>query len=301
MKQILQMTCNAFGLWQECRSATMGAAIAYYTMFSIPALLVIALAVASQILGQEAATGQLAKELQRFVGEEVATAMQRMISKDHQAGGGPMAILVGIALLLFGASGVFVEIQTSLNLVWQVQPKAGRGLMGIIKDRAVSFLMVLGSSLLLLASLIISTTLSLIARWWPPESMPGGTFLWPYLHALMSLILITMLFAILYRILPDAKIGWSEVWLGALFTALLFLVGKEILGVYLAHSNIASGYGAAGSLMVVLVWVYYSSQIFLLGAAFTRVYALHHGNRGEPMEHAEPLKVRPPTILSSNP
>lgn len=289
MKQFLKMAKEAFTLWEQSRSATMGAALAYYTLFSIPPLLVIALAAASLVFGQEAATGQMAEELKKILGEDVATAMQEMVQKDQQTGGGPLAIVIGVVVLLFGASGVFGELQTSLNTIWQVQPKPGRGILGIIKDRFLSFTLVLGTCFLLLVSLIISTALSVVATWWTSESVPGGTYIWQGIHAIVGFAVITLLFALIYRFLPDAKISWRDVWVGAAVTSVLFLAGKQVLGIYLAQPGITSSYGAAGSLVLMLVWVYYTAQICLFGAAFTRVYALNHGSRGEPMDNAVPL------------
>ncbi|MBC7856226.1 MAG: YihY/virulence factor BrkB family protein [Pirellulaceae bacterium] len=289
MKQFLTTVREAFTLWEQSRSATMGAALAYYTLFSIPPLLVIALAAASLVFGQEAATGQMAAELEKIFGEDVAAAMQSTVRNDQQTGGGPLAMVIGVAVLLFGASGVFGELQTSLNTIWQVQPKPGRGVLGIIKDRFLSFTLVLGTCFLLLVSLVLSTALSVVAAWWTPESVPGGTYLWQGIHAVVGFGVVTLLFAFIYRFLPDANIRWSEVWVGSAVTALLFLAGKQILGIYLAQKGVTSSYGAAGSLVLMLIWVYYTAQVFLFGASFTRVYALHHGGRGEPMENAVPL------------
>jgi len=296
MKRFLQMAKEAFTLWEQSRAATMGAALAYYTLFSIPPLLVIALAAASLVLGQEAATGQLAAELQKVVGQDVAKAMQSMVQQDQQTGGGPLAMIIGVVVLLFGASGVFGELQISLNTIWQVQPKPGRGIWGIIKDRFLSFTLVLGTCFLLLVSLVISTGLSIVAAWWTPESVPGGTYLWQGINALVSFGVVTALFAFIFRFLPDARIRWKDVWVGAVVTAVLFLAGKQLLGLYLAQKGVTSSYGAAGSLVLLLIWVYYTSQIFLLGAAFTRVYAVRHGCRGEPTENAERLASPAPAF-----
>jgi membrane protein len=299
VRNFVKMAREAFTLWEQSRSATMGAALAYYTLFSIPPLLVIALAAVSLIFGQEAATGQLGGELKKIFGDDVATAMQGTVQRDQQTGGGPLAMIVGVVVLLFGASGVFGELQASLNTIWQVQPKPGRGILGIIKDRFLSFTLVLGTCFLLLVSLVISTALSVIASWWTPESVPGGTYLWQGIHAVVSFAVITLLFAFIYRFLPDAKISWKDVWVGSAMTAVLFLAGKQILGLYLAQKGVTSSYGAAGSLVLLLIWVYYTAQIFLLGAAFTRVYAMGHGSRGEPTENAVPLSSPSPCFPTS--
>lgn len=294
MRQFVKMARQAFILWEQSRAATMGAALAYYTLFSIPPLLVIALAAVSLVFGQKGATGQMTDELKQIFGDDIAAAMQSMVKKDQQTGGGPLAMVFGVVVLLLGASGVFGELQASLNTIWQVQPKPGRGVLGIIKDRFLSFTLVLGTCFLLLVSLVVSTALSVISSWWTPELIPGGTYLWQGIHAVVGFGVITLLFAFIYRFLPDAKIAWKDVWVGSAVTTVLFLAGKQILGLYLAQKGVSSSYGAAGSLVLVLIWVYYTAQIFLLGAAFTRVYALRHGNRGEPKENAVPLASTSP-------
>lgn len=293
MNRLLQLAKDAFNLWLESRAPTMGAALAFYTLFSIPPLLVIALAAASLVFGPEAASGQLAEELKKVVGSDVALAMQSMVQQDNQTGGGGVAMAIGLGVLLLGASGVFVELQTSLNTIWRVQAKSGYGIMEIIRDRFLSFTLVLVTCFLLLVSLIISAALSMISAWWTPESVPGGTYFWQAVQAVFGFGIITLLFALIYRFVPDVKICWRDVWVGSAVTALLFLTGKQVLGLYLAQKGVTSSYGVAGSLVLVLIWVYYSAQIFLLGAAFTRVYAIDRGSKCEPTDKAVPLSAPP--------
>jgi membrane protein len=199
-----------------------------------------------------------------------------------------------VVVLLFGASGVFVELQTALNAIWMVQPKPDRGLWGILQDRFLSFTMVLGTCFLLLASLLVTTALAALASLWTPASLPGGTWLWQGLNALVSLAVITALFALLFKYLPDAFVAWQDVWLGAAVTAVLFLIGKHLLGLYLGWAAITSTYGAAGSVLAILLWVYYTAQIFLFGAAFTRVHAQEAGRRVQAAPNAMLVKQYKP-------
>lgn len=278
---------RTFKVWSDANASTFGASLAYYTLFSIAPLLVIALAVAGMIFGEKAATGQLAEEIEHTVGPQVAGSLQEMLQGASKPAAGSLAIVISVGVLLIGASGVFNELQTALDAIWGVKPKEGRGVVGIIKDRFLSFTMVIGTCFLLLASLIISTALSALSKWWTPESMPGGTYLWQAINALVSFGVVTAMFAIIYKLLPDVQLAWRHVGVGAAVTALLFTLGKYLLGLYLSHSSVASAFGAAGSLAIILVWVYYSSQIILLGAAFTRVWAESHlGEKPPPAPYA---------------
>jgi membrane protein len=202
---------------------------------------------------------------------------------------GIVSSIVGIVVLLFGASGVFGELQAALNTVWEVQPKPDRGLWGMIKDRFFSFTMVLGVGFLLLVSLLLSAALSAVGRFLS-ERLPGGEALWQVLNFVISLGVVTSLFALIFKVVPDVKIEWRNVWIGAAVTALLFTLGKFLLGLYLGKASFASMYGAAGSLVVLVVWVYYSAQILFLGAEFTQVYARHNGSNMRPSSNAVALR-----------
>jgi membrane protein len=210
-----------------------------------------------------------------------------MIANANNTGKGVIATGLSVVILLVGASGVFGQLQQSLNEIWKVQPKAGRGIVDMIRDRFLSFVMVLGTAFLLLVSLLLSAALSSL------ESVTNGlpeSMLWisRFAHAGVSFVVITLLFAMMYKYLPDAKIAWRDVWLGAAITALLFTIGKFAIGLYLGHSSMASSYGVAGSFVVLLVWVYYSAQILFLGAEFTQVHASRRGRRIVAAENAEP-------------
>ncbi|MCA1993844.1 MAG: YihY/virulence factor BrkB family protein, partial [Coleofasciculus sp. S288] len=201
---------------------------------------------------------------------------------------GGIASLISIVVLLFGASGVFAQLQDALNTVWEVQTKPGRGITTFLRKRVLSFSMVLGIGFLVMVSLLLSAALAGLSAYLS-HLIPGVDWLWQILNFVLSFAIITLLFAMIYRFLPDVKIAWSDVWIGAIITALLFEIGKFLLGLYLGRGTFGSTYGAAGSLVIVLVWVYYSAQILFFGAEFTQVYAKHYGSRIVPDENAEPI------------
>lgn len=281
--KLLKQTYNS---WSEDKAMRLGAALAYYSVFSIAPLVLITIAVASMFLGEEAAQGQIVEEISGTVGTPVAQALEDQLQANQEKGTGGLATLTGIVVLLFGASGVFAQLQDALNTVWKVAPRPDRGILGMIRDRFLSMTMVLGTGFLLLVSLVITAALAALARFWTPAALPGGAYLWQALHGLVSLAFITVLFALMYKYLPDARIEWRDVWIGAAITAVLFTIGKYLLGLYLGQASVASTYGAAGSLVVILLWVYYSALILLFGAEFTRVYAEHLGKGIEPAANA---------------
>lgn len=228
-------------------------------------------------------------QIKDTMGPTAAAAIQEMLERGHQDGTSGWATAIGIAVLLFGASGVFAQLQDALNTIWRVEPKPGRGMWGIIRDRFLSFTAVIGTAFLLLVSLVVSATLAALGKFLTPEALPGGTYFWQFLNNVITFGFITLLFALIYRVLPDVRIGWRNVWTGAVITALLFTIGKYVLGLYLGRSSVASAFGAAGSLVVILVWVYYSSQILLLGAEFTRITVQRNGEPIVATENARPI------------
>ena len=285
-KEILPILKKTASDWMEDQAPTLGAALAYYTVFSLAPLLIIAIAIAGLVLGQEAAQGQIFEQLRGLLGEESGKAMEDMVqSASAKPATGVVATLIGVVTLLFGASGVFGQLQTSLNTIWEVQPKPGRGVLGILRDRILSFGFILVIGFLLLVSLLLTAGIALVAKWFG-GMFPGMETLAHIVNFVLSLALITLLFATIFKFLPDAKIAWHDVWIGAFLTAVLFTVGKFALGLYLGKSAVSSSYGAAGSLIVLLLWVYYSSQILFFGAEFTQVYANRFGSRVAPAENA---------------
>ena len=270
----------------EDQASTLGAALAYYTVFSLAPLLIIAIAMAGLVFGQEAAQGQIFEQLRGLLGEASAKAMQDMVQDANaKPATGVVATLIGVVTLLFGASGVFGQLQTSLNAIWDVEPKPGRGILGLVRDRILSFGFILVVGFLLLVSLLLTAAVALVAQWFG-GMLPAMETLAQILNFVVSLAVITLLFAMIFKFLPDAKIAWHDVWIGAFITALLFTVGKLALGLYLGKSGVGSSYGAAGSLIVLLLWVYYSSQILFFGAEFTQVYANRFGSHVAPADNA---------------
>jgi membrane protein len=265
----------------------LAAALAYYSLLSIAPLLVLAVSVAGLALDEEAARGSIATELASVVGPDAASAIQTIVQHAKAPTSGLVGSAFGIVVLLFGASGVFGELQSALNTIWEVAPKPGRGLMGLVKDRLFSFAMVMGVAFLLLVSMVMSAALAAIGSFFE-NTLPGGEPVWQLVNFAISLGVVTALFALLFKTVPDAVVRWHDVWIGAFVTALLFSLGKFLIGVYLGKSGISSTYGAAGSVVLFVVWVYYSAIIMLIGAEFTQVYAQRFGANIEPNRHAVP-------------
>ena len=286
MKEAFDLLKQAAWDWLDDQAPTLGAAVAYYTVFSLAPLLIIAMSIAGMVFGREAAQGQIFDQLRNLIGEASAGAMEEVVqSASSKPATGVVATIIGFVALIVGASGVFGQVQTSLNAIWRVEPKPGRGLWGLLQDRVLSFGFILIVGFLLLISLILTAVIAFIGEWFG-GFVPGIEMFIQILNAILSLAVITMLFAMIFKFLPDVKIAWRDVWIGALITAVLFTIGKEVLGLYLGKSGVASSYGAAGSLIVLLLWVYYSAQIVFFGAEFTKAYANRFGSRVTPAENA---------------
>jgi membrane protein len=274
--------------WVADNCMRLGASLAFYTMLSIAPLLVIVTAIAGFVFGPDAARGGLVHELTELVGPEAAQALQTMLAHAYQPTAGVIATVIGVTILVLGAVGVFVELQDALNFIWGAQSQAPSGLWGFIRTRLLSFLMILVIGFLLLASLVVSTALTALGNYL------GGhdpTLLFQVINQAVSLGVTALLFALIFKFLPDVHVAWRDVWIGALLTAGLFTLGKYLIGLYLGSTGVASTYGAVGSLAVLLIWVYYSGQILYFGAEFTQVYANCHGSHCRTKE-AETLQAR---------
>lgn len=281
------MIKETFSDWSEDRAPRLAAALAYYTIFALGPLLVIVISIAGLVLqDSQGAQTRVTEQIGGMVGTSGADAVNAMIEGARKPGAGIIATVIGIVTLLFAASGLFGQLQDALNTIWEVQPKPDRGIMGTIKDRFLSFAMILGIGFLLLVSLVMSTALAGIVSY-----VSGGaeSMLWSIVNFVLSFAITTLLFAAIFKVLPDAKIEWRDVWVGAVVTALLFTIGKSLIGLYLGRAAPDSTYGAAGSLVAILVWVYYSAQILFMGAEFTQVYAKRYGSRIQPDEDAVPI------------
>jgi membrane protein len=274
--------------WSDDHAARLAAALAFYTVLSLAPLLVLTVAVAGFFFGEEAARGQIAGQLAGIVGEQAGKGIQTLLTHANEPEEGIFGSILGIATLIFGASAVFGELQSALNEIWDVEPRPGRGILGFLRDRIFSFSLVLGVAFLLLVSLVISAVLSAMGKFFS-STLPGGELLWQLLNAGISFAVITSLFAVLLRVVPDIKVPWKGIWPGAAVTALLFTIGKFALGLYLGRASVASPYGAAGSVVVLVIWVYYAAQIVFLGAEFTREYVLARGMEIKPARDAVPL------------
>lgn len=276
VKAFLSLLKAAFDDFNEDKAPRLAAALSYYTVFSLAPLLVVVIAVAGLVFGQDAVRGQLDDQIQGMVGAEGGDMVQEMIQNAQRPKESLVATVIGIVTLLLGASGVFGQLKEALNTVWEVEPEK-QGVLATIRSQFISFTMVLGIGFLLLVSLVISAGIAAVSTF--VNGLVGNAeVVLQIINFVVSFGFVTVLFAMMYKILPDADIQWRDVWVGAAFTALLFTIGKTLIGLYLGNSGVTSAYGAAGSLVVILLWVYYSAHILLYGAEFTQVFAKRYGS-----------------------
>jgi membrane protein len=283
-QQIWALIKETFVQWEDDEASRLAASLALYTLLSIAPLIVVSIAVAGVVLGDQAARGQLSHQVAGIVGEQAGRAIEALVDNARAPSAGIVGSVVGVAVLLFGASGVFGELQVALNQIWNVKQRSGRGVRGLLRDRFFSFTMVMGVAFLLLVSLVVSAVLATVTTHFA-NFLPWPV-LWHVLNALIGLGVSTLLFALIFKVVPDAKIAWRDVWVGALVTACCFSAGKGALAWYVGRSATVSPFGAAGSLVALTVWVYYSAQILFLGAEFAQVYATRRGRRIEPTKNA---------------
>ncbi len=292
------MTVNSFftNTWTVIKDASSGfmddrclklsAALAYYTVFSLAPLLVLIISVVSVFLGQDAIQGEIFSQINGLVGNEAAKQIQDMIKNVSLSGKTNTALAIGIVTLVVGATSIFVEIQDSVNLIWRVKAKPKRGWLKLIKDRLLSSSLVVSLGFLLLVSLIVNG-LVLAMSGFLTRYIPGlGVYIISAINFMISTAVVATLFAVIFKVLPDAKIAWKDVRWGALFTALLFMLGRYLIGLYIETTSTSSAYGAAGSLIVILTWIYYTAAILYFGAEFTQAYANHFGIKIEPADYA---------------
>jgi len=291
LRQAWRLGQRAVRAWADDYAPSMGAALSYYALFSIAPLLLIVIGVAGYFFGEEAARGEMYGQLATLIGPDGAHAVQGLVAAARKPQSGVLAVVVGTALLIGGASTVFGELQNALDRIWRAPAREkAKGWWTLLRTRVLSFGMILGIAFLLMVSLVLSAAVAALGRWW-------GLHL---IDMVASFGLTTVLFAMIYKFMPRVRIAWRDVWVGAAVTAALFAVGKWAIGLYIGRSSVASAFGAAGSLVVAMVWVYYSSQIFLLGAEFTRVHAEAHGARATaPPAPAAPDAIRVQTAANA--
>jgi membrane protein len=268
----------AFAGWWADRAMSLGASIAFFTVFSLAPMLLAAIAVAGLAFGREAAQGAIVAELGGMIGTNEASFLETMIASAGNVGSGLIGTAVGTVTFLLLVTGAVVELQDDLNIIWKAKPPASYGILDFIKTRLVSFALVLGIGFLLLVSLVIDTGVTALGSYLE-ANFSGASILLRFLNSLVAFVVATLLFAMMFKLLPAVEIQWSDVWTGSLVTALLFTVGKFLIGYYLGKSNVASSYGAAASIITILLWIYYSSLILLFGAEFTKAYAESRGSR----------------------
>jgi membrane protein len=279
-----RLAARAFGAWIDDYAPSMGAALSYYALFSIAPLLLIVIGVAGFFFGEQAARGELFGELSTLIGADGARAAEGLVSNAAKPESGLLAMVIGTVLLIGGASTVFGELQNALDRIWRAPERnATKGWWKLIRARLLSFGMILAIAFLLMVSLVLSSLVAALGKWWGLHFVDLG----------LSFALTTLLFAMIYKIIPRVRIAWRDVWIGAAVTAALFALGKLLIGLYIGKSSVASAFGAAGSLVVLIVWVYYSAQIFLLGAEFTRLYADERGSRTAAKRPGTPIRVQP--------
>lgn len=287
-KDIFSLLKETYKEWNADEPFELSSVIAYYAIFSLPALLVIIISVAGMFFGAEAVTGQISAQIGEMLGKDAGEGIETMIVNANKGGKNIVATIIGIATLLFGATGVFIQLQKSLNKVWNVKANPNEGLKRLLVLRATSLGLILAIGFLLLISLVISTGLAAFGDW-ITKMLPDFMFYVMYvLNIILSLGIMTLLFAMIYKLLPDVKLQWKAVWIGAFVTALLFEIGKSGLSIYFGKAEPGSAYGAAGSIILILLWVSYSCLILFFGAEFTQVYAKRYGHIIEPSPHAVP-------------
>ena len=276
---------DTFKDFMDDKAMRLSAALAYYSVFSLAPLLIIAISIAGAIFGEDAARGAIRDQLASAMGDASAQAVQEMIKSAHREGQSWMMTLVGLGILLVTASGVFSQLKDAMNTVWDIEQKPGFNLKELVKGKLTALSMVLVIGFLLLISLVLSTSVAAVTNWMG-NSLPIPALVFQVISFVISIGVVTVLFAMIFKVLPDADVQWKDVWSGAFITAVLFSLGKMLLALYLGREAAASSYGAAGALILLLSWVYYSANILLFGAEFTQVYARRKGRAIEPTENA---------------
>lgn len=293
-KALWEMLLEVYNDWSDDKASRLAAALAFYTVLSLAPILVIVISIAGFAFGETAVREEIVLTIQSLVGSDGANAIKMVMENAAMPGHSTIAETAGLIVLIFGAAEVFIQLKDSLNEIWDVKPRPDMSIIGTIREYFFSLSMVVGIEFLLLVSLVVSAALSAFGAFIGAH-LPDNAILLRAVNFIISFVVIAFLFALIYKVVPDAKIAWSDVWIGSAVTTLLFIVGKFLIGIYIRYSAEGSAYGAAGSLVVLMLWVYYSAQIFLMGAEFTRVYAEKFGSRIRPEDGARAVheKKRP--------
>jgi membrane protein len=279
MKAIINFIKEVFTKFIDDKAPKLGASLSFYTIFSLAPLLIITISVMGLVFGEEAARQSLVEQISELIGEDGAIVVETALRNSADQTQGIIALIISLVTLAIGSTFVFIELQDSLDMIWKVKPKPGRSMIkGLIRDRIISFSIVIGIGFLLLVSLVISALITALGDYINEHLVSIPPFILQLINLILSFGVIFLLFAMIYRVLPDVHLAWSDVWMGAGVTAALFVIGKFLIGLYLGTSSTASAYGAAGSLVVMLLWIYYSAQILFLGAEFTQVYTNKYGS-----------------------
>lgn len=286
LKSFWGLLRETFNQWSEREPFNNSIIIAYYTIFSLPGLLVIIINVAGYFYDEKQVTHRITSQIEEMIGGDTASDVQAIVDKARETKGTVISSVLGIATLLFGATGVFYQVQQILNKMWEVKPKPKQKILKLIRDRVFSFGLILAVGFLLLVSLALSAALSAVSEWVSGYISESLTLVFKIADFIVSLGVVTLLFASIYKFLPDAKIGWRDVWIGALMTSILFVIAKFALGVYFGKSDPGSTYGAAGSIILIMLWVSYAGIILLFGAEFTQVFANRYGKKVRPTDTA---------------
>lgn len=285
-RKIWRLLKETVSEWQFNQVSLLASSLAYYTVFSLAPLAIVAIMIVGAIFGEAAAKGEIVARIQDVVGQEGAQVIETAIANLREdTAGGAFRLIITLGVLLFGASGVFAQIQNALDKIWEVKPEPGRNIMHFLRKRLLSFAMVLVIAFLLLVSMVVNTVLGVLVNVLS-DFLPGFSFLWQFISFLVSFGMITLLFAAIYTILPDAQVEWRDAFVGAIITAILFMLGQFLFGLFLSRTQLGSAYGVAGSFIIIITWIYYAAHILFLGAEFTKVYARRHGSPIVPEDHA---------------
>ncbi|MEJ2672261.1 MAG: YihY/virulence factor BrkB family protein [Deltaproteobacteria bacterium] len=285
-KAVWDFLVETFTQWNKDNAMTLGAALAFYTTFSMAPLLIVVIAIFGFILGEQTVQIEIIKRVQEMIGAQGANAVKTMIHAAYRPGSGFWATIIGVVVILLGSTSALVMLKQALNIVWGAKTNPNAPIWNLVKERLLSFVMILLIGFLLMLSLLLSVALSIVTGFFR-HVLPLTPFIMQMADVVISILLITLLFALVYKVLPDVEIAWTDVWIGSAITAILFTLGKLLFGMYLGRSSITSAYGAASSLAIILMWVYYSSQVFFIGAEITQVYANRYGSHVRPVWNLE--------------